>query len=205
MDSFHKLADLFREFPGIGPRQAKRFVYFLLARDSTFLSELVRRIGTLQSDIAECGSCRRFFQKRGSPLCAACADPNRSDAELIVVAKDTDLDAIEKSGSFSGRYFVLGGTIPLLEKKSSQKIRSKELIQLTEKKAKAGTLHEIILALSANPDGEHTADELRKMLSPIAKQYSLTIATLGRGLSTGSELEYADSETIRSALRNRSK
>ncbi len=204
MDSFHKLTELFRAFPGIGPRQAKRFVYFLLTRNKTFLTELAQGIESLQQDIAQCASCFRFFTKRSTTLCPVCADRNRNDSELMVVARDIDLDAVEKSGSFQGRYFVLGGTIPLLEKKATEIIRAKELGLLVERKMKTDSLTEIILALSANPDGEHTADELRKLLEPIV-QRKVSITVLGRGLSTGSELEYADSETIRNALKNRTR
>jgi len=133
----------------------------------------------------------------------------------MVVAKDTDLEAMEKSGTYQGKYFVLGGTLALIERKNADKLRFKELTGRVSRSvtpasssvipAKAGIqssspLKEIILALSANPDGEHTADELKILLKP----FSLKMSTLGRGLSTGSELEYADKETLKSALQNRS-
>jgi len=205
MDSFNKLADLFKQFPGIGARQSKRFVYFLLSRDPEFIKEFVRLAGTLKKDTVVCEQCFRFFQrKNGRNLCSVCADQNRSDSELLVVAKDTDLDSVEKSGTYSGRYFVLGGTISLLESKSSKRVRVKELLTHVSGLLKKGVLTEIILALSANPDGEHTSDELRKALTPLLPAtQKVKISVLGRGLSTGSELEYADKETIKSALRNR--
>ncbi|MDO8594004.1 MAG: toprim domain-containing protein [bacterium] len=210
MTTFDKLADIFRSFPGIGPRQAKRFVYFLLSRDKEYLEELNTLVGALKDHIVQCKECFRFFQKRnGSTLCPICADPNRDSGELMIVAKDTDLEALEKSNTYFGKYFVLGGTIALVEKKNGEKLRIKEL----HARVKTGTvpqslrdgarptpLNEIILALSANPDGEHTADELKRLLAPL----SVKVSTLGRGLSTGSELEYADKETIKSALKNRS-
>jgi recombination protein RecR len=200
MDSFNKLTDLFRQFPGIGPRQAKRFVYFLLSRDRTYLEELNDLIANLKEAILQCKECFRFFQKRnGATLCPICADPNRDTGELMVVAKDTDLEAMEKSGTYSGKYFVLGGTMALIERKNGDKLRFKELQARVTKDAKATTLKEVILALSANPDGEHTTDELKTLLKPSG----LKITTLGRGLSTGSELEYADKETLKSALKNR--
>ncbi|MDO8564408.1 MAG: toprim domain-containing protein [bacterium] len=203
MTSFDKLVALFREFPGIGPRQAKRFVFFLLSRDKEYITSLKNLIEELPKDVARCASCFRFFQKRAGALCTLCSDKNRSESELMVVATDTDLDTIEKSGGFKGRYFVLGGNIPLLPKKKAPPIiRLKELLTRVEKDS-AAELKEIILALSANPDGEHTSDELRKALSPLASTHGFRISTLGRGLSTGSELEYADSETIKQALTHR--
>lgn len=206
MSTFDKLAELFRAFPGIGPRQAKRFVYFLLSRDKEYLEELNALITNLKEHIVQCKECFRFFQRRnGEALCPICADPNRDTGELMVVAKDTDLEAMEKSNTYHGKYFVLGGTITLVERKNGDKLRLKELTAraaraITPAKAGVQSLKEIILALSANPDGEHTADELKTLLTPL----SVKISTLGRGLSTGSELEYADKETLKSALKNRS-
>ncbi|OHA20252.1 MAG: hypothetical protein A2849_02950 [Candidatus Taylorbacteria bacterium RIFCSPHIGHO2_01_FULL_51_15] len=201
MTTFDKLTELFREFPGIGPRQAKRFVYFLLSRDSSFLGELSGLIEVLKQDIVQCADCFRLFAKRGSlTRCPICADSSRVHRELMVVAKDTDLEAMEKSGTFEGQYFVLGGTMTLIPRKCSDKLRLKELETRIARDVKSGVLKEVILALSANPDGEYTSEELRKLIGPLG----VTVSTLGRGLSTGSELEYADTETIKSALKNRS-
>lgn len=203
-DSVNKLIELFRCFPGIGPRQAKRFVYFLLSRKRVFLDELTDSIATLQKETGQCAQCFRYFRKSsGKSLCPLCADSLRSDAELMVVATDTDLEAIEKGGIYRGRYFVLGGTLHLLEKRPEEKLRLKELKARVEKRGESAALKEIILALSANPDGEHTTDALRALLSAAAAARAIKITTLGRGLSTGSELEYADSETIKNALAHR--
>lgn len=201
MDTFNKLTDSFRQFPGIGPRQAKRFVYFLLSCEPSFLVELTDHISTLKRDITQCTKCYRFFARRtAASHCPICADEGRATGELMVVAKDTDLDAMEKSNTYRGKYFVLGGTISLLEKRNTHPVRLKEFQARIEQEAKQGVLREVILALSANPDGEHTADELRELLAP----YAIKVSTLGRGLSTGSELEYADKATLASAFINRS-
>lgn len=203
MDTFNKLVELFRQFPGIGPRQAKRFVYFLLSREPAFLGELIKLISVLKKETVRCPECFRFFTKQGSSLlCHICLDVNRESSELMVVAKDTDLEAMEKSNMYRGKYFVLGGTISLMEKekRNDDILRLKEFQARIEKETKKGALKEVILALAANPDGEHTADELKALLSSSL----LRVTILGRGLSTGSELEYADKETLKSALKNRS-
>ena len=202
MDTLHKLTDLFRQFPGIGPRQAKRFVYFLLSKEPEFIDSLASLSSTLNKEIVQCKDCFRFFQKwsGGIAIRSLCADPNRVPSELMVVAKDTDLESVEKSGVYHGHYFVLGGTIPLIPRKITEKVRLQELTARVAKETKNGTLKEIILALSANPDGEHTSIELKTLLAP----YGVTITALGRGLSTGSELEYADPATLTSAFKNRS-
>ena len=203
-DSFNKLIELFRRFPGIGPRQAKRFAYFLLTKDAGYLAELTRAIAELKKDTARCNECFRFFQKRDQEnACLFCRETSRSSDTLMILPTDTDLESVEKSGGFAGRYFVLGGTVALLDAKPQVPLRLKELEQRVRKELKIGDLKEIIFALSANPEGEHTADALRATLAPLLAKTDVKISTLGRGLSTGSELEYADAETLKSALKNR--
>lgn len=120
----------------------------------------------------------------------------------MLVAKDVDLDAIEKSKVYNGYYFVLGSTLSLIEKEPESKIRVKELLAAIEKRAIKGT-KEIILALSLNAEGEHTREYVEELIAPVVKKHSLKVSTLGRGLSTGTELEYSDTETIRNALIGR--
>jgi recombination protein RecR len=136
-------------------------------------------------------------------MCAVCRDASRDPALLTVVARDVDLEVIEKSHSYDGFYFVLGGTVPILEKNPEGRIRVQELMDVVKKRAISG-LKEVILATSLNPEGENTADFVTKLLEPLVKEFSLKISVLGRGLSTGTELEYSDSDTIKNALKNRS-
>jgi len=203
MDHLHHLHDLFRRFPGIGPRQAKRFVYFLLTATPSYKKELIDEISRLESRVASCPSCHRFYDKKGNyQTCSICSDTNRSKETLMVVAKDVDLDAVEKSQVYEGLYFVLGGSVPLFDQELDSKINSKELLHTIESRAKTG-LREIILALSLNAEGEHTRELVESLISPLAKKMGIDIYTLGRGLSTGTELEYSDSETIKNALLSR--
>ena len=203
MNTIQKLTEFFRQFPGIGPRQARRFVYFLLTRSPAEIKEFTALVEKLQREVATCESCFRFFTRNGgnSPLCSVCSDPNRDAAELMIVSRDVDVENVEKSGSYRGKYFVLGGTVPILEKEPGRKIRQKELTSLLEKPGSG--IKEIILAMNLNAEGENTEDYLRILLKPYAEKYSVKISTLGRGLSTGTELEYSDSETIKNALKNR--
>ncbi|KKW21145.1 MAG: Recombination protein RecR [Parcubacteria group bacterium GW2011_GWF2_50_9] len=206
MNALTKLTELFRGFPGIGPRQARRFVYFLLSEEKSYLDELVRLIASLKKEAAQCAQCFRFFAETGGgkrealKLCSICADASRNRNELMVVSSDADLEAMERSGVYRGTYVVIGGTLSLIPRKNGEKLRLKELQKRAQSGAKIGTLKEVILAFAANPDGEHTSEEIKKMLSG----FPIRISMLGRGLSTGSELEYADTETLTSALKNRS-
>lgn len=201
MNSIDKLSEIFSRFPGIGPRQAKRFVYFLLSRDQNFRDELSSALSSLQSGIMQCHECMRYFASpiNGSPICSICVNLNRDKEIYMIVPRDVDLDAIEKSGSFKGFYFVLGGSLPILEKEPSKRIRINEL--LTRIKNRTG-IKEIILATNATSEGENTADFLRDEILKITPDVSISV--LGRGLSTGGEIEYADPETLRNALKNRS-
>lgn len=200
MNSIDRLAELFAKFPGIGPRQARRFVYYLLFRDENFSRELVSAIESVSKEISQCTQCMRHFAKNGNPsdTCHLCTDTTREDAVLMVVQRDIDLETVEKSGEYKGRYFVLGGSLPILEKEPEKRIRIKDL-ESRIKKDKA--IKEVILAMNANAEGENTADYIRERLKGAEIEFSV----LGRGLSTGAELEYADPETLKNALRNRTK
>lgn len=190
------------KFPGIGTRQAKRFVYFLLSQDPYYVDMLAREIATLKKNIVQCTACFRFYPRIGEgTVCSVCID-DADSATLMVVEKDTDFESVRRSGSYAGRYFILGGTIPVLEKDPASKIRLHELLTRVEGGAADG-LSEIILALSANPEGDFTRDYVLKALTPLSTQLGITITTLGRGLSTGTELEYSDGDTLRHALKNR--
>lgn len=209
MNSIQKLIEIFSHFPGIGPRQAKRFVYYLLTRNNGAVDELVKNISSLKTDVASCIDCKRYFEKKNNKaeLCNICADQNRDRSTLMIVQRDIDLESVEKNGGFNGIYFVLGGSVPILEKEPEKRIRVKELTEFITKKFNpppqgSGEAREIILGVSANPEGENTADFIKKLLAPLLKK-GIIISMLGKGLSTGTELEYTDPETLKNALKNR--
>jgi recombination protein RecR len=202
MDKTQRLIELFKEFPGIGPRQAKRFVYFLLNRNQGYAGELSRLIGEVRSSVHACDTCFRFFPNTQSKTCPTCLDDKRDKASLMLVSHDVDFENVEKTKFYNGYYFILGGTIPILEKNPEKRIRQRELLESVDRRGKSG-LSEIIIALNYNPEGENTLSYLREVLTPLTEKYGIKISTLGRGLSTGTELEYSDSETIKNALKNR--
>lgn len=205
MDSLNKLTQYFSKFPGIGPRQSKRFVYHLLRQNKAHLNELAKTIAELKDDIRSCTLCRQYFftKNKQVTLCSICSDASRDNSLLMIVEKDTDLESIEKSGIYHGYYFVLGGQLSALEKSPETKVRKNELLHTVEHHAK-NDLEEIVIATSINPDGEGTMRYVSEELEPLSKKYSFTISTLGRGLSTGTELEYIDADTMKSAFENRS-
>ena len=204
MDFTNKLAELFSRFPGIGQRQAKRFVFFLLSQDPSFVENLILQISNLKKITSTCQSCSRFFFGKDAKekLCSICRDAKRENI-LMIVCREIDLENVEKSGIFSGKYFVLGGNIPILDKEPYKKVRMKKMLEKVENLAKIGELREVIIATDFNPEGENTAIFVKKELMPVSKKYKFKISSLGKGLSLGTELEYSDPETIKNALVNR--
>ena len=198
MDIIDKLSEVFKEFPGIGERQARRFVYFLMAKNGAYADNLTKLIQDLKKEVAQCKECFRFFVLHGDAknVCEICSDPNADATLLMIVEKDSDLESVRKSGIYHGKYFILGGLVPIVEKNTKKQVRVEELKQ----KAKSNKqLKEIILAFSLNPHGEHTDQYIRGEL----KNLGIKISSLGRGLSTGTELEYSDNDTLKNALKNR--
>lgn len=203
MNPIEKLAQQFKEFPGIGERQAKRFVYFLLHKNPNYVEDLGKAILEIKNTIHQCPSCFLFFQGDNNKLCETCRDPKTDRTSLLIVEKDADFETIKKSKNYSGMYFILGGLVPIVTKETPTFIRLKELGRTVEERAKKDSLKEIVIALSLNPQGEHTDSYLREVLAPLQATHKFNIVSLGRGLSTGTELEYSDSETIKNALKNR--
>ncbi len=208
MPSIENLTYLFSKFPGIGARQSRRFVYFLLGQDARFTNELLSSLTSLREFVGQCDNCCRFFEhnpkENTSFLCDLCTNPHIDRSLILILEKDTDLLNIQKQGLFNGQYFVLGGLAPLLEKRGDYtNLRTEKLLKLIQKTVEKQVLKEIIFAFSAHPEGNNTALYLQKILMPFAKKYSFTTTQLGRGLSTGTELEYSDADTLKAAFGSR--
>lgn len=202
MDPITDLIEIFRKFPGIGPRQARRFAFFLIGETKEYREKLISSIQKAAGSVTNCNQCYRFFAKKGvspSSICPICADPKRNSESLLVVSRDVDFENIEKSKVFDGKYFILGGTIPLLEEKPEEHIRLHEFLNYVEE----STIKEIIFAMNLTSEGENTERALRAFLQPIAGKREIRLSSLGRGLSTGAELEYSDQETIAHAFKGR--
>lgn len=206
MTDFDKLVAYFEKFPGVGIRQAKRFAFHVLSLRHEQVEELSKLVTSLSHTVVECVDCHRFFSPPNNPSirsCVICSGVNRDHQKLLIVATDGDIQAIERSNIYDGLYFVLGGTVPLIHSKDvDQRIRSGALKALVAKRSELETL-EIILGFAVNPDGENTGRYIESILRDFITSGEAKLSQLGRGLSTGSELEYADPETIKSALRNR--
>lgn len=208
MNVIDELIEIFRKFPGVGPRQAERFVYYLLRQKKDYLNKISTLVPALYDRVHICNSCHRFYLDEYKDVaensdCSICSDSNRHKNILMIVARDVDLLSVEKSGNYNGVYFVMGGLIPVLDKNPYTKVRLEDLNKIVERRFNENSLQEIIIALSANPEGENTTEVIKKEIGEFTKANNIKVSVLGRGLSTGTELEYSDSETIKNALMNR--
>ena len=206
MDIIDKLTEIFKEFPGIGERQAKRFVYFLMARNPSYAQNLSELVLELKKEVAQCKECFRFFITKNNKdkICDICDDKNIDSSTLMIIEKDSDLESIRKSRVYHGKYFILGGLVPIVEKTTKSRIRIEELKKRVSQKTVFGEeLKEIILAFSISPQGDHTDQYVREQLKDTTEKLEIKISSLGKGLSTGTELEYSDNDTLKNALKNR--
>ncbi len=207
MDPLDKLTEIFKKFPGIGPRQAKRFVYHILQETEEDIGDLINSISNIKRGISICDKCYRYYENKNKHEvvpCPICINNSRDHSTLMIVAKDIDLLAVERSRAYNGLYFVLGNTVPILDEEPHKKIRQGELLyRIDELTTEPSKLKEVIVATSVNTEGEHTAFYINTLLRPYVEKHGFKITTLGRGLSTGTELEYSDGDTLKSALENR--
>ena len=201
MNKKERLEELFKEFPGIGPRQAKRFVYFLLWKSPEYINELSKSIAEIKAGIRKCQECGRFYDKSESKknICSICNNQARENGQIMILEKNPDFENIEKMNIWAGKYFLIGKNLKITETEPEKKINLFPLI----KKIKEGRVKEIIFALSLNPEGELTMDWIKEQLFPLEKEYGFRMSELGRGISLGTEVEYTDKITLESALKNR--
>lgn len=193
--SIQNLINHFAKLPSVGPRQAARFVFYLIKQPKTELEEFAKTIFNAVKSLKKCSLCFRIIEV--SNLCSICEDSKRDKSIICIVEKDTDVEAIEKTSRYNGVYHVLGGDeIKDFSGKNLQELHLKELIARIEKDK---TIKEAIVATSATTNGDTLALYISRLLKPL----NIKITRLGRGLSTGSELEYMDEETLSQALISR--
>src|SRR3989338_7225444 len=200
---FKQIVKMFQKLPGVGPRQAARFVLALLEKPESDLHELGMAIVNLKQEKNECPQCFNIIyppSEAGNHLCGVCKEPTRDKTKVMVVEKVTDLDSVEKTGIYRGLYHVLGGSINPLDNVLPQNLRIQELEQRIDKLSAEHGQIELILATNPNTTGETTSLYLKDLFD---SHSSIIITRLGRGLASGSHLEYADELTLKNALESR--
>lgn len=199
--SLRRLIKELASIPSIGPRQATRMAFYLASEDRKLGEAIALALYRLK-DIRTCSRCFFIFEPASKEdkgeLCEFCADPGRDQGVIMVVEKETDLISLENTGKFKGRYLVLGDMPKSGLLEEGQKARLAALGAFVRKEL-GGQAREIILALDPTSLGDFHAGLLLKELSGLAAKTS----RLGRGLPQGGEIEFADSETLGSALEGR--
>lgn len=197
-NQIQRLIEHFSRLPGIGPRQAARLAYALVDRDAAFVQAFAAALSNLKEQIGVCSLCFRVMEKTSSSLCEICRSSSRDSKKIMVVEKESDVQIFESSNVFNGLYHLTGGTIDPLDKSPGDKLHLRDLFERIKSHPEREQV-EVIVATSNTLEGNQTANYIERILEPM----KVVLTRLGRGLSTGAEIEYADPLTLENALKNR--
>jgi recombination protein RecR len=186
------LIDELGRLPGVGPKSAQRIAFHLLQADPADVRRLAQVLVEVKDKVRFCRTC---FNVAEDDECRICLDPRRDPALLCVVEEPKDVQAVERTREFRGRYHVLGGAISPIEGVGPDDLRVRELMQ----RLADGTVTELILATDPNLEGEATATYLARLVKPMG----LRVTRLASGLPVGGDLEYADEVTLGRAFEGR--
>ena len=187
-----ELIEALRALPGVGPKSAQRMAFHLLQDGRSGAHTLAHSLEAALASVRRCGRCRMFAEQE---LCAVCASPQRESSLLCVVESPADVVAIEQSGSFRGRYFVLMGHLSPLDGIGPEQLGVRELEAILDE----GLVRELILATNPTVEGEATAH----FLADLALRRGLSASRIAHGVPIGGEIEYVDGGTLARALIGR--
>lgn len=189
---FLELARELRRLPGIGPRSAERIALWVLSNKDARPAQLAAAVTSAAESIRPCRDCGFFAT---GDLCEICQQPSRASREICVVEQATDILPLEKTGAFHGLYHALGGRLAPLDHIGPDQLRIEQLLQ----RLHAAKPTEIILALSADVEGEATTNYLVEILQPTG----IPLTRIAHGLPAGGGLEHSDQITLQRALSGR--
>jgi len=178
--------------PGVGPRSAQRMAFHLLERDREGGRMIVDALSRALESIGHCSRCNNFSERE---LCPICSSPKRDATLLCVVEAPADVDALEKTGSYDGMYFVLMGHVSPLDGIGPDQLGVDRLLALLDQ----GEVREVILATNLTVEGEATAH----LLGELVRERGIRGTRIAQGMPTGGELEYTDQNTLAHALKGR--
>lgn len=181
-----------RRLPGVGPKSSQRMAFHLLERDRDGARMIVEALGAALDKVGLCSRCRLFAE---AGLCPICADVRRDQGQVCVVETPADVLAIEESGSYRGRYFVLLGRLSPLDGIGPEQLG----VPLLESQLADGSTRELILASSATVEGEATAG----FLAGLARGHGVRATRIAHGVPMGGELEFVDAGTLSHAIAAR--
>ena len=187
------LIEMMARLPGLGPRSARRTVLHLIRKRELQLTPLADLMSRVAATARECLNCGNVGT---AEICPICTDERRANGQICVVEDVGDLWAMERGGSFKGRYHVLGGTLSALDRIGPEELRIPQLVARVQSEA----ITEVILALNATVDGQTTAHYIADQL-----ETRVEMSSLAQGVPIGGELDYLDDGTITAALNARRK
>jgi recombination protein RecR len=193
-----RFVEIFARIPSIGPRQAMRLAFHLIALGPAGMKEAREAIAVLET-LAPCPRCFSVYQRTSeAPLCAVCGDTERDQETIAIVEKETDILSLENARAYAGRYFILGSDRAT---GAINGMRGERLAQLKRHivEAYGGKAKEIVVALSPTSYGDIAITTLVQELQPFAAR----VSRLGRGIPMGGDVEFADEDTLREALQGR--
>ncbi len=185
-----RLIDSFTVLPGVGPRSAQRMTYWLLERNREGGGRLAAALEAAMQGVRHCSCCRNFAE---DDLCPVCADPRRDQSQVCIVESPADVLAIEQSGEYRGRYFVLIGHLSPIDGIGPEEIG----LNLLERQL--GEIQELILATGTTVEGEATAHYILDMV----RGTSVSVSRIAQGVPMGGDLEFVDGATLAQALKSR--
>ena len=190
-----QLMEALRCLPGVGPKSAQRMAFTLLQRDRSGGMRLAQALTRAMSEIGHCADCRTFTEQ---DVCNICSNPRRQEnGQICVVESPADIYAIEQTGQFSGRYFVLMGHLSPLDGIGPDDIGLDRL----EQRLASEQLSEVILATNPTVEGEATANYIAELCA----QYGVEASRIAHGVPVGGELEMVDGTTLSHSLAGRHK
>ncbi len=187
------LTEQFARLPGVGKKSAQRLAFFVLGLPEEEARAFAEAIVTAKKTIALCPVCRNFTE--GDGLCPICRSSRRDETTICVVADPKDVNALERSREYSGRYHVLHGVISPMNHIGPDDLHIKELLE----RVSSGAVTEVIMATNPTTEGEATAMYLSRLIKP----FGVKVTRLAYGVPVGGQLEYADDATLTRALEGR--
>jgi recombination protein RecR len=194
--AFAQLVDAFCQLPGVGPKTAQRYAFFLVKQAPEVGKRLMEAITTVRDRLGFCPQCHNLAELSSSGIiCAICQQPRRDRSRIMVVEEPNVIQLIEKTGEYKGLYHVLQGAISPLDGVDPSQIKAAELLE----RVKQGGVEEVILATNPTMEGEATALYLAGQL----KSVGVRISRIACGVPVGVDLEFTDEATMIQALQGR--
>ena len=195
-DSFKELVGALAKLPGVGPKTAQRYAFYLLQVDRSTARDLSDSIINAIKRISNCRKCNTLCEGK---VCKICTDSDRDPSKLCIVESPSDLLAVEQSHAFDGLYFVLMGKVSFIDGVGPKDLSFERLFSRAEEEE----VKEIIVATNFTAEGEATAQAIESLFKQHSKTREKKLARLARGVPYGAELEYTDLGTIAQAFRER--